>query len=200
MYFFLEEGAHARAFSNGMITSTIAEDHICALARTSSNKFVFMGGDAAHHGGEFRPSPYTPLPTFIVPSPLEANPRSHVICPGAFFEAIHPLSTSSGSTGEGGDWRTTPFYELAPHMNVSMADAYDTLQKMQVFDASEDVFVVIAHDASLMGILPMYPEELGWEGVEGKEGGDTKTIGRWRFLRDFVKGVEAVQAREETKE
>jgi hypothetical protein len=41
---------------------------ICAdSARTTNggagaDTFVFMGGDACHHGGEFRPTEYRPLP------------------------------------------------------------------------------------------------------------------------------------------
>jgi hypothetical protein len=48
---------------------------------------------------------------------------------------------------------------------------------MQLFDASPDVLLVIAHDASLLDVLPFYPEgELtGWEATEGKD------LGRWRF-------------------
>ncbi|KAL9014158.1 MAG: hypothetical protein Q9173_001172, partial [Seirophora scorigena] len=38
--------------------------HMCALARTtaSPSTFLFLGGDCAHHAGEFRPSASLPLP------------------------------------------------------------------------------------------------------------------------------------------
>jgi len=62
--------------------------HLCALARatTSPSSFIFMGGDAAHHGGEFRPSEYLPLPDSIIPNPFA--PYSATTCPGEMFESI----------------------------------------------------------------------------------------------------------------
>lgn len=35
---------------------------MCALARTSENEFIFLGGDVAHHAGEFRSTVHVPLP------------------------------------------------------------------------------------------------------------------------------------------
>lgn len=48
--------------------------HMCGLARTRADppEFIFMGGDIAHHGGEFRPTEYLPIPENIVPNPLLA--------------------------------------------------------------------------------------------------------------------------------
>ncbi|CAJ2513324.1 Uu.00g014430.m01.CDS01 [Anthostomella pinea] len=45
--------------------------HMCGLARTSTHPdtFIFMGGDASHHGGEFRPTDYSPLPKELNPMP-----------------------------------------------------------------------------------------------------------------------------------
>jgi hypothetical protein len=63
-----------------------------------------------------------------------------------------------------------------------------TLGALKSFDASPDVFVIIAHDSSLLDILEFYPkaELTGWE-----EGGQcsAKEIGKWRFLKDFRKQV-----------
>jgi hypothetical protein len=63
---------------------------------------------------------------------------------------------------------------------------------MQLFDVSPDDLVVIAHDASLLDVLPFYPEgELtGWEKTEGK------ILGRWRFLKDFGAAVESFKTSE----
>jgi hypothetical protein len=186
-FYLLQASGHSRypsPFITALvITVLIAHDHICGLARTSANKFIFMGGDTAHHGGEFRPTRFLPLPEYITPSPFEA-PNSRGVCPGAFFEPIHPSSVTSS-----GNYRTTPFYELSPMMNDFLPDAQATVSKMQLFDASPDVFVVIAHDASLLDILPFYPkgELTGWEKT-----GD-KIVGRWRFLKDFCKAVELLK-------
>lgn len=143
-----------------------------------------MGGDAAHHSGEFRPTPQLPLPESIAPSPFEP-PSSRAVCPGAMFEPIHPAKIASS-----GDYRTTPFYELSPMMNASLPDALTTVSKMQEFDASPNVLVVIAHDTSLLDVLPFYPkgELTGWEKT------DNKAVGRWRFLKDFGKAVELQKA------
>lgn len=50
-----------------------AHGHICALARVTAGppSFIMMGGDAWHHCGEIRPSPYMPLPETIEPHPCE---------------------------------------------------------------------------------------------------------------------------------
>lgn len=147
-----------------------------------------MGGDAAHHGGEFRPTHHLPLPEFITPSPFEA-PISRGICLGAFFEPIHS-STHPSASYPASDYKTTPFYALSSIMNDCLSDALNTLSKMQLFDASPDVFVVMAHDVDLLDVVPFFPEgELtGWE----KTG--NKVVGRWRFLKDFGKAVELLKA------
>jgi hypothetical protein len=91
----------------------IAHDHICGLARTSEDKFIFMGGDAVHHNGEFRPNQHLPLPKSITPSPFEA-PTSHSFCLGTIFEPIHPSTLASS-----GNYKTTPFYKRNPLMYLS---------------------------------------------------------------------------------
>lgn len=51
-----------------------AHGHICALARVTADppSFILMGGDAWHHCGEIRPSPYMPLPAKIEPHPCKS--------------------------------------------------------------------------------------------------------------------------------
>ena len=153
-------------------------DHICGLARTSEDKFIFLGGDAAHHNGLFRPTPLLPLPESISPSPFEGL-RIPSFCPGSIFEHIHP------ATAQGEDYRTTPFYKLNSHLAESLEEANTTLEKIQVFDASPDVFVIIAHDIPAQAILPYFPGKLnGWEMKGYKE------LNTWRFLSDFKKALE----------
>jgi len=150
-------------------------DYMCALARTSENKFIFFGGDAVHHYGHLRPNTHTPLPDSIAPSPL----KLHTVCPGSLFEPIHP------AVARGEDYRTTPFYQLSPLATVSLDDANNTLNKMQVFDANPDVLVIIAHDIPVQNLVPSFPESLnGWETKEYKE------LNNWRFLAEFEKAIE----------
>jgi len=164
------------------------DDHVMALARTAEEKFILLGGDTAHHCGEFRPTPLLPLPSSIFPSPFgppTASGQSLSSCPGSIFEPIHRSAADPES-----DFRTTPFYEAAPAMQTDAVASRVTLEALKMLDASPDVLVVIAHDPSLLDILEFSPylkaELTGWE-----EGGErnTKGIGRWRFLKDFGKQV-----------
>ncbi|KAL2850400.1 hypothetical protein BJX68DRAFT_255150 [Aspergillus pseudodeflectus] len=118
-------------------------NHISALARTSKDRFIFLGGDIAHHPGEYRPTKHLPLPTKIRPLPLGDNISSTSVCPGSIFEAV------SSAKVRGLDARVTPFYQLNAAMNEDLGDAQIALEKLLQFDGSSKVMVVIAHDASL---------------------------------------------------
>lgn len=143
-----------------------------------------MGADTCHHGGSLRPTEYLPLPSELTPSPFPSHVHGHahkgmITCPGALFEAIHPKKS-----------RTEPYYDqmtTAPDRDVPKAQ--DSLTKMADFDASEDVFVVIAHDASLLDVVEFFPKsanawkEKGW-----------KERGHWRFLGDFGEAASRVSS------
>ncbi|KAK6398241.1 hypothetical protein LTR65_003321 [Meristemomyces frigidus] len=154
-----------------------ATGHMCGLARTSADppQFIIMGGDIAHHGGEFRPTQWLPLPGDVQPNPLVAPyAKNTPVCPGSLFEAIHPKrsSTEPFMQAEG------PFHEDAKLVKESIA-------KWEEFDAQDNVFAVIAHDHTLLDVVEFYPKpandwkEKGW-----------KEQGRWRFLSDFDTSVE----------
>lgn len=151
-----------------------------ALARTAEKKFIFLGGDVAHHPAEFRPTSQLPLPTHIDPSILSDNPRVVLFpCPATVFETIHP-----GREKTEWDYKTTPFYELNPLMNASIQDAEAAVERMQTLDGSAEVFVIISHDSSLLDILPFFPQKLtAWDSA------GYKARGRWLFLRDFIKAA-----------
>ncbi|KAF5022827.1 hypothetical protein F66182_5121 [Fusarium sp. NRRL 66182] len=160
-----------------------AVGHICGLARvTSKNEgdaedtFVYMGGDTAHHGGEFRPSEYLPMPKHICPSPYPtAFPSS---CPGHIFEAIH-------RTKEGGK----SFYEISKAASHNHEDAVHSNERMQALDAAHNVLVIIAHDSTFLD------EAVGLKFFPRGSIRDWKAIGsaekaRWMFLKDFIPAVE----------
>lgn len=149
--------------------------HLCALARTTASppSFMFLGGDIAHHAGEFRPTQYLPLPESISPSPVRPpfQPQA-TFCPGEVFQAIHPRKS-----------RTEPFFEpsTGEHaVHLDAAEAKRSVDKMTEYDAYENVFSVISHDRSLFDVVDFYPrganqwKEKGW----GREG-------RWRFLGEL---------------
>jgi hypothetical protein len=100
------------------------------------------------------------------------------VCAGALFQKIHRAKDI------GGDYRTTPFYEVSPLANVSLPEAQASVDKMELFDASPDVFVIIAHDGGVLDILPLFPQTItGWDATENK------ALSTWRFLKDFEKAA-----------
>lgn len=151
--------------------------HICALARTTVDppSFILMGGDAYHHGGELRPSPYLPLPESISPHPF--TPLTLSSCLGALFEPV--LRDED---------KTRPIYIPSPQTTVKMhfdaEEAVRTIQKLQEADVREDVLMVAAHDEALLDIVDFFPKrangfvQKGWV-----------RQARWRFLRDFAEAV-----------
>ncbi|KAN0117651.1 Beta-lactamase-like protein [Hyaloscypha variabilis] len=152
--------------------------HMCGLARATTNpsSFIFMGGDACHHGGEFRPSQYLPMPESISPNPLDVKNKTP--CPGSLFDDLY----------RDGD-KTKPFYTIArPVDGKAVAHdvgvAEETIGKVIEADARDEVFVVMAHDGSLLPVMDFFPKyandfaQKGWV-----------QEGRWLFLKDFAKAV-----------
>jgi len=160
-----------------------AVGHICGLARTTSTSeggaedtFVFMGADTAHHGGEFRPTEYLPLPKNISPSPYK---RFHpAFCPGEVFEKIHPQHKG-----------TSPFYNINEGIPFDKELAHATCGQMQEFDALDNVFVIIAHDGSLLEPevgMTWFPHVT----LKDWKKNDLARKARWGFLADFTQAVE----------
>ena len=128
--------------------------HVCGLARTtpstatSPSTFVLMGGDICHFAGDFRPNRTHPLPDPIPSSHLDRTFPSP--CPAHLFTSTHPLSPSSP--------RTTPWYNVstsAKSAYESPSTAARSVRRMQThFDESEHVLVCIAHDPTLLHVLP----------------------------------------------
>ncbi|KAF1813002.1 metallo-beta-lactamase superfamily protein [Eremomyces bilateralis CBS 781.70] len=155
--------------------------HLCALARVTDGDrqgFVLMGADAAHHAGEFRPSPYLPLPKDISPNPLEGISNSRFatghVCPGEIF--LH-------GDGEDGGPKRADHRFLAPAKGLSVdgEKASWTIEGLEEFDASDEVLVVLAHDSTVQGMLNFFPK-----GIEGQMRQDVKNKVRWRWLADFA--------------
>lgn len=165
-----------------------AVGHLCGLARTTlagqpagsaggnSDTFMLLGGDVAHHGGEFRPTPYLSLPSTLDPSPI---PGIHPgVCPGDVMAQQHRLHPGEGS------W-TQPF--LLPSGNAAhdLGKALESIETVEKFDGHPEVFTCLAHDNSLVGVVGCFPDETanGWREKGWKE----KVL--WRWLGDFYGGV-----------
>lgn len=164
-----------------------AVGHMCGLARVTStldgaseDTFIFMGADTAHHGGEFRPTEYLPIPKSISPTPYTSKYPS--ICPGHIFESIHPNKKG-----------VEPFYHINDNVPHNKDQAHETCSMMEDFDAADNVFVIIAHDGSLLH------EGLGIEWFPNGTLKDWRKQNcaekaRWGFLSSFTKAIEGAKA------
>ncbi|KXJ88815.1 hypothetical protein Micbo1qcDRAFT_197147 [Microdochium bolleyi] len=163
--------------------------HMSALARTTADPptFILLGGDIAHHAGEYRPSPHMPLPDMI---PGIRDPRLPVggsgsggsggslanslatgCCPGKIFLAIHPRGDPEA-----------PFFDPVPGdgWHHDAAAAKDSIVKMMDADAHDNIFPVMAHDMTLGGTIELYPRPANDWMAKG-----WKDTTRWRFLESF---------------
>lgn len=137
-----------------------------------------VGGDAAHHGGELRPSEYLPLPDSISPHPLDSH--STTPCPGTLFEHLLPgkdrtkafLKISRTPTEQGG-------------VNHDPEEAVRTVAKIQEADAHGRILVVIAHDNTLLDVVDLFPKFANDFAAKG-----WVKQGRWAFLKDYAKALE----------
>ncbi|KAJ7060084.1 hypothetical protein C8F01DRAFT_1254199 [Mycena amicta] len=150
--------------------------HMTGLVRVTASppSFILLAGDTAHHIGAARPRPLL---------------QAHFPCPGDILSASRTaVSTDAfwsphSSLGEFDlPSRTQSMLALSDTPDGLYVDptvAQVSLEKVSQFDADEDVYLVIAHDASLVGALPVFPQSLnGWKNSGLKE----KTV--WRFLQE----------------
>lgn len=150
-----------------------APGHMCALARVTANpqSFVFMGADACHHPGVLLPSKYLPLPRPTVAGVDHPSGFCYGGCPGDVLMHLAKWKTSPDE----------PFFRLtAGPMFPDHAAATDTVSKIQELDALGDVLIVLAHDDSLSGRLPLFPECVnGWQSQGLRE------ATRWMFCKEL---------------
>ncbi|KAK2686832.1 hypothetical protein QWA68_014657 [Fusarium oxysporum] len=149
--------------------------HMCALARTTYDEasgestFVFLGADACHHPGVLRPNEYLPLPCSINPSPFPSQRATHTVCPGHTLQGLLMHKQPN-----------KPVFELKEGpMFWDIILSQQTVRGMQKLDVNTRIFIILAHDKSLVGNMPMFPKTVNnWfeEGV----GEET----RWRFFQD----------------
>ncbi|KAJ6590584.1 hypothetical protein DFH09DRAFT_207932 [Mycena vulgaris] len=145
--------------------------HVCALARVTPTSFVVLGGDACHHAGVLRPTEalhkHFPCPGEILAATCRSISATHfppVDSTGAFDLAAHtsPLL----------DVAENGYYEDPPTARAS-------IKNIGSFDANADVFVVLAHDESLMSVIEPFPASLdGWQAKGWKD------LVTWAFLAE----------------
>lgn len=127
-----------------------------------------MGGDVCHYAGIFRPSKHLPLPAEITPHPYEPHCDT-AFCPGTAFAE---LQSSRGRD------ETDTLYDMTYGHDIPLATK--TMRQLQELDCAENVFVIIAHDATVRDGVGHFPKTLN----DWKEKGWGKGL-KWAFLRDL---------------
>ena len=130
-----------------------------------------MGADTCHHVGQIRPT---------------AHLHKSYPCPGQILEATKK-SVSTEYFGSPGDSefdlqkQDTPLLSIPqpPSGYEDRETSIESQKTLSVLDAHRDIFVVLTHDATLMGVMDLFPETLNeWKEKGWKE----KTI--WTFLEE----------------
>ena len=151
--------------------------HLNALIRTSTSPATFMllGADSAHHAAQLRPSACYPLPhslkvaTNLTPCPCRDSVFEHLQDNASATEPLLTIGVKPDGTS----------------LAIDVPEAKSSIRKVQDFDADESVFVVVAHDTSLLDVVDFFPERANdWKARGWKE------AGRWGFLADFHEAFE----------
>jgi hypothetical protein len=85
-----------------------------------------------------------------------------------------------------------PFYHPTNPLAHDPALAVWSIEGLKEFDASENILVVVAHDASL---LPESDEENTWlfpQPLTGWKKAGLKEKVKWRFLKDFKTAIQSL--------
>ncbi|KAJ7043706.1 beta-lactamase-like protein [Mycena alexandri] len=146
--------------------------HMSALARVTPTSFVLVGGDVFHYAGQIRPRPAFQM-NFPCPAHLLEETKSSISTDYFWSphseDGVFDLSSRAQQLLAVSDTPDT-FYAAPVTAQVSV-------DKVAAFDADPDVFVLVAHDASLRSSLPHFPASLNnWQAIQLKE----KTV--WNFV------------------
>ncbi|KAJ7057886.1 hypothetical protein C8F01DRAFT_1151450 [Mycena amicta] len=136
--------------------------HICALARVTPTSFILLGADACHHAGVLRPT---------------ALLHKHFPCPGALLSATRTSVSHTHFTTSAAGLEFDLLARTTPLLTVATNGYFEDLSN--AFDARPDVFVVLAHDASLLSVVGQLPAVLDdWHAR------DLKKASLWTFLEE----------------
>lgn len=141
--------------------------------------FVFLGGDICHFGGNFRPSSSIPLPDPVSSSQLD--PHLPCPCPCSLFTVVHPAGPDSLES------KTSPFFEVTSLPQSAYLDrvaAAASIKELQRFDEHPDVLVCIAHDPTLVKVLPFLNDEPDRDLNNWKQQG-LKEKAQWGWLNEL---------------
>ena len=121
--------------------------HMCGLCRTTASDygegneatFLVLGGDCAHHGGEFRPTRWLRLLDEVEVDGFKG--REGGICPRELLESVHRLSCEG--KGEG---RTEPFLLIGETGANEVELARESVGKVEEFGRS---LYFLLHESSV---------------------------------------------------
>ena len=135
--------------------------HMCALARTTPDTFLFLGGDICHFAGDFRPSETISLPDSIPDAAFKGGRRFDPSpCPCSIFEDHHPQLQNLEKDTSKINTKTTPFYSLSTTSKSTYhnpGEAQVTTDLMErYFDSDPNVLVLLSHDTALPDYLPTF--------------------------------------------
>lgn len=156
-----------------------ATGHMAGLVRTTATTFVLLGADTCHLAGCIRPSEYNPLPASLGQSD-GLDPYFPPSCPCSMFTSFHPVASTEEEA------RVTPYYTASETAGSAYKDpkaANESIKGLAEFDAHPNVFVCLAHDTGLLGILPLLND--GEEDIGDWKSKGYKEATTWRFLNEL---------------
>jgi peptidoglycan/xylan/chitin deacetylase (PgdA/CDA1 family) len=116
--------------------------HMCALARTTLNSFVFIGADACYYPSVLRPTKYLRLLESVLASLQSCCPKN----------VLQRLASSGLSL-------CSPIFTIANRLLFpDCKAAIETVENIHELNACKEVFVVLGHNNSLRSRIPMFPE------------------------------------------
>ncbi|GLA74466.1 hypothetical protein AtubIFM55763_005710 [Aspergillus tubingensis] len=153
--------------------------HLCGLARTTADTFVFLGGDICHFPGVIRPNARLPFPDNIPSEALDKDRFFPSPCPCSILTNSHPIAKV--------DPRQEPFYEVSGYEGSAFFDAevaQKSVTKLLDFEASENVLICIAHDSDLLLHLPTFNDSPSSDLNSWKEKGWKEKL-RWGWVNEL---------------
>lgn len=145
--------------------------HLSALVRTTHDTFVFLGGDICHFGGAFRPTECMPMPEQFRREEVALPPAPGLVSCAQYL-SCHPNPEKG---------HCTPYYQpcsRAGSWYVDPPQAQKSVNTLMSLDTNDKILVLIAHDPSIVGALPLFPTaDLG-----GWYRAGWKRSLRWRWL------------------
>lgn len=161
--------------------------HVCGFARTTPDTFIFMGGDCSHFTGTLRPTQFLPMPSTIPAGQLDDFYPTP--CPCSAVTTHHPLVGKRDDRDEDAA-RSNPFYDVTSNPNGAYQFpqiAQQSVDKIRILDAHENIFICLAHDRGLVDVLPLYNHDAAAVINDWKDRG-YKDKSHWTFLNELPKG------------